>query len=91
MDCERERESRNFVLSERLDDDDDIYIYIVSWRAIVEGEPKIPFSIAIIPKCSGERYIFLWIALLTLDPYLIMLSVNARKHQVPCFLFFGMT
>ena len=40
-------------------------IYIkseVKLATIVEGEPKVPFSIATAPRCRGGRYSFLWIA-----------------------------
>ena len=29
---------------------------------IVEGEPKVPFSIATTPRCWGGHYSFPWIA-----------------------------
>ena len=51
------------------------YEYI-SWPTIVESNPKAPSSIATTPMCSGEPYSFPWIAPLTLDPYIIMLSVK---------------
>ena len=41
----------------------------------VEGGPKVTFSIAKTPRCREGRYYFPWIALLSLDTYLIMLSV----------------
>ena len=44
--------------------------------AVVEGNLKAPFSIATTPRCRRGCYSFLWFALLTLDPYLIMLSVK---------------
>ena len=56
-----------------------IYIYIVSWPTVVEGDPKAPFSIATIPKCKGGRNSFHWIPPLTLDQYLIMLNVKQRS------------
>ncbi len=43
---------------------------------IVEGNPKSPFSIATTPMCRGGRYSFPGLLYLTLDPYLIMLSVK---------------
>ena len=43
---------------------------------IVEGNPKAPFSIATTPKCRGGRYSFPGLLYLTLDQYLIMLSVK---------------
>ena len=42
----------------------------------VEGDPKVPFSIATTPRFRGRCYSFPWIAPLYLDPYLIMLSVK---------------
>ena len=54
-----------------------IYIYIyTSWPTIVEGDLKAPFSIATTLRCKGQSYSFLWIASLTLDQCLIMLSVK---------------
>ena len=41
---------------------------------MIEGDSKANFSIATPPKCRGGRYSFPWIAPLTLDLYLIMLS-----------------
>ena len=52
-----------------------IYIY-VSWPSIVEDSLKASFSVAITPRCWGEHYSFPWTAPLTLDLYLIMLSVE---------------
>ena len=43
---------------------------------IVEGNPKAPFSIATTPRCRGGRYSFPGLLYFTLDPYLIMLSVE---------------
>ena len=43
---------------------------------IVEGDLKAPFSIATTPRYRGGRNSFLWIAPLTLDVYLILLSVK---------------
>ena len=54
-----------------------IYIYIcMSYPNVVEGSWKAPVLIATTAKCYGERYSFSWTAPLTLDPYLIMLSVK---------------
>ena len=65
-------------------------IYKLNWPTIVEGDPKAPFSIATTQRCRGRCYSFLWIVLLTLDPYLIMLSVKqgSIKYHV---LSLGMT
>ena len=43
---------------------------------IVNGDPKAPFSIATTPRCRGRHYSFHWTTPLTLDPYLIILSVK---------------
>ena len=52
-------------------------VYNVSKLAtLVEGDPKAPFSIATTPMCREGRYSVPWIAPLTLDLYLIMLSVK---------------
>ena len=48
---------------------------VVKLTTLVEGDPKASFSIATTPICRG-RYSFPRIAPLTLDPYLIMLSVK---------------
>ena len=40
-----------------------IYIYVfVDLATIVEGDPKVPFSIATTQRCRGGRYSFPWIA-----------------------------
>ena len=64
------------------------HTYIVvssSCLTLVEGDSKLPFSIAITPRCRVGRDSFLWIALHTLDPYLIIQSV---ENQVPFFKSF---
>ena len=43
---------------------------------IVEDDPKAPFSIATTPRCRGGRHSFPGLLQFTLDPYLIMLSVE---------------
>ena len=48
----------------------------VSWLTVVENDLKAPFSIVTTPRCRRGRYSFPWIAFLTLDQYLIMLSVK---------------
>ena len=53
-----------------------IYIVKVNLATIVEGNPKVPFSIATTPRCRGGRYYFPGLLYFTLDPYLIMLSVK---------------
>ena len=52
------------------------YISKVKLATVVEGDQKAPFSIATTQGCMGGRYTFPWIAQLTLDPYLIILSVK---------------
>ena len=50
---------------------------------IVNSNPKVPFSIATTLQCRRGHNSFSWIALLTLDPYLKMLSVkhgNIKNH-----------
>ena len=54
----------------------------ITWSKLAD---HTPFSVA--TRCNGQCYSFLWIAPLTLDPYLIMLSSKAKKHQV---LFLGL-
>ena len=49
-----------------------INIYIHTYTYI----QKALISIATTLKCRGGHYSFFWIALLDLDPYLIMLSVK---------------
>ena len=34
----------------------------VKLATVVEGDPKVPFSIATSPRCRGGRYSFSWIA-----------------------------
>ena len=48
----------------------------VKLATIVEGNPKVPFSIATTPRCRGGRFSFPGLLYFTLDPYLIMLSVK---------------
>ena len=47
----------------------------VSWLTIVESDPKVPFTIPTTTRCKRRCYFFPWIAPLTLDPYLILMSV----------------
>ena len=42
----------------------------------IKCDPKAQFSMATIPRCRGGNYSFFWIVPLTLDPYLIILSVK---------------
>ena len=66
-----------------------VYIYIYThvcdtYTCVhIEGKPKAPFSIAATPRCRGGHYSFLWIALLTLDTYLIILSVKQGSIKYP--------
>ena len=53
-----------------------IYHIKVKLATIVEGNPKVPFSIATTPRCRGGRYSFPGLLHFTLDLYLIMLSVK---------------
>ena len=48
----------------------------VKLATVVEDDPRAPFSIASTPKCRAGRNSFPWIAPLTFDMYLIMLSVK---------------
>ena len=43
---------------------------------LVEADPKAPFLILTASRCTGGRYSISWIAPLTLDPCLIILSVK---------------
>ena len=43
---------------------------------VVEGDPKVPFSIATTPRCKEGCYYFPWIAPLTFDLHLINLNVK---------------
>ena len=69
-----------------------IYISLVSWLTIVNGDPTTLFSIITTPMCWEAHYSFPWIALLTLDPYLMMLSVKqvGIKYHFLC-LWYGST
>ena len=53
-----------------------IYIILISWEILVKDDSKAPFSIAITSRYRRVRYTFPWIAAITLDLYLIMLSVK---------------
>ena len=53
------------------------FMYTINKLATAaEGNQKAPFSIATTPRCRKGCNSFAWIALLTLDPFLIMLSVK---------------
>ena len=54
-----------------------IYMYIyISWSTVVESDLKASFSIVNTPMCKWGFYSFPWVAPLTVDPVLIMLSVK---------------
>ena len=59
-------------------------IYI-SWLIVIKRDLKAPFSIGTTSRCSSYHNSFPWIGPLTLDPYLIMLSVLQGGLQVPFF------
>ena len=67
-----------------------IYIYNVKLAIIVEGDPKAPFSVATTPKCRVGRYSFHWIAPLTPNTLLTMLSVKQEASST-IFWVFGMS
>ena len=47
---------------------------ISKWADYYRGRPEGSFSIANTPRCNGERYSFPWMAPLTLDSYLLIMS-----------------
>ena len=53
-----------------------IYIIYISWQTIVKGNPKASYSIAIMPRSRGGHHSFPRVAPLTLNPYVIRLSVK---------------
>ena len=63
----------------------DIYIYIyiyiskVTLVTVVEGYPKVPFSIATTRRCRGGRYSFPWFALLY--PWYVPYTQGAIKYH----------
>ena len=62
----------------------------ISWLTLFKGNPKALFSIATTPRCKGRHYYFLWIAPLTLDTYLMMVSV--KQEDIKCHIWvFGKT
>ena len=68
------------------------YNYEASWVTLVKGNPNAPFSIATIPICGRGCFYFPWVALLTLDPYLIILGVNQGGIKYLFYFWvFGMT
>ena len=66
-----------------------IYIYIeVRWPILVEGHPKAIFSLVITLRSRVEHYSFSRISSLTLDFYLIMLSVKQGDIKYHFCVFF---
>ena len=51
---------------------------MVSLPTVVESGQKALYSIATTPRCREGHHSFSWIALLTLFPNLIMLSIKPR-------------
>ena len=47
----------------------------------VEGDLKATFSIATTPRCERGCYSFPWIIPLTLDPYLMIQSVQQKGFK----------
>ena len=70
-----------------------IYAYIREciYIVVVEGDPKVPFSIATTPRCKGRCYFFPWIA--ELYPRYVHYNAEcwARRYQVHFLKVFGMT
>ena len=50
-----------------------MYVCMYNLEGVVEGDQKVPFSIATTLKSRGGHYSFPWNAPLKLDPYHIML------------------
>ena len=67
-----------------------INIVVSSWSTVVEGDSKAPFLTATTPRCRGGSYFFPWIAPLTFDLYLTMLSIKQGGIKY-YFRVFGMT
>ena len=53
-----------------------VIIYVYKLVTVTEGNPKAPFPISTTNRCRSGHYAFAWIAPLTLDLNLIMLSVK---------------
>ena len=53
-------------------------------ETVVEGNQKVPFSIATTPRCREGATPFPGLLHFTLDTYLILLNV---EHQVPFLKF----
>ena len=65
-----------------------IYAYISKLADGGRGRPKGSFSIATTPRSWEGCYYFLWIAPLTLDPYLIILQVKQGGLMYHCLSLF---
>ena len=65
------------------------YLYVSKLANHSQGQPKGSFSIDITLRYRGEPYSFPWIVPLTLDLYIIILSVN-QGHIKYHFWVFGM-
>ena len=52
---------------------------------LVEGDPKVPLSIATTLRCRGGHYSIPWIAPLYSGSILYNAECYARQHQVPFF------
>ena len=58
--------------------------------ALVEGDPKAPFSIATTPRCRGGRYYNPWIVPLYSWSVPYNAESKARRHQTPFFGVFDL-
>ena len=67
-----------------------VYVCVFSLAECTRRDPKAPFSIATTPRCKGGHYSIPWKAPLTLNQYLIMLSVKQGGIKYH-FLVFSMT
>ena len=56
-------------------------VYIYKLQTAVEGNLKAPFFIATTKRCRRGHYSFPWIPPLTIDLYLIMLSVKQGSSK----------
>ena len=86
----RERKSGNSVRFVRLGDDDDDDDDIKKLATIVEGDLKVPFSLATTPMCRRGRYSFHWIA--PLYPWSVPYNAEreTRWNQVPFLVWWHM-
>ena len=51
-----------------------VYRFFYLLATVVEGDPKVTFSIATTPTCRGRCYVSYWITPLTIYPYFMRLS-----------------